>query len=179
MLIVIAGSTPVAAALNTPLVMEAKIAPVGARVVVMSEVEASTEAAAALRGGAHGFIPLTLEAPVVFQALSYILDGGVYYPPTMLLRNEPGAGPDVSRRSSLDKMRNFTSLEWLILEKLSQAKSNKAIAADLNICEATIKMHIRRIMQKLGVANRTQIALYCANWRRDRDASVERTDRAQ
>ncbi len=46
-----------------------------------------------------------------------------------------------------------------IIEALKFGHSNKIIARRLNIAEATVKIHIRQIMRKLGVQNRTQIAL--------------------
>lgn len=46
-----------------------------------------------------------------------------------------------------------------IIEGLQLGHSNKMIARKLNIAEATVKIHIRQIMRKLGVNNRTQIAL--------------------
>lgn len=46
-----------------------------------------------------------------------------------------------------------------MLVVLRQGKSNKHIARELNMCEATVKVHVRHIMRKLSVANRTEVAL--------------------
>ncbi len=46
-----------------------------------------------------------------------------------------------------------------MLELLREGKSNKLIARDLEMCESTVKVHVRQIMRKLGAANRTQAAL--------------------
>jgi hypothetical protein len=45
------------------------------------------------------------------------------------------------------------------MERLRYGKSNKHIARELHMQEATVKVHVRQIMRKLGVANRTQVAL--------------------
>jgi DNA-binding NarL/FixJ family response regulator len=50
-----------------------------------------------------------------------------------------------------------------VLEHLRRGDSNKLIARELNIREGTVKVHVRQIMRKLGVANRTQVAIACAN----------------
>jgi len=56
----------------------------------------------------------------------------------------------------------FTQRQKAVLECLSRGESNKAIARRLGIREGTIKVHVQRIMRKLGVANRTQVAIACA-----------------
>jgi two-component system nitrate/nitrite response regulator NarL len=50
-----------------------------------------------------------------------------------------------------------------VISHLRDGKSNKLIARELTICEGTVKLHVRRIMRKLGVANRTQAALVATN----------------
>ena len=46
-----------------------------------------------------------------------------------------------------------------MLELLGHGESNKAIARRLNIREGTVKVHVRHIMRRMGVANRTQVAI--------------------
>lgn len=57
---------------------------------------------------------------------------------------------------------SLTPRENDVLDRLREGKANKLIARDLNMTEATVKVHMRQIMRKLGVANRTQ-AVLCAN----------------
>jgi len=56
---------------------------------------------------------------------------------------------------------DLTARQKAVLERLSRGDSNKAIARRLGIREGTVKVHVRQIMRKLGVANRTQVALAC------------------
>ena len=42
---------------------------------------------------------------------------------------------------------------------IKQGKSNKVIAYDLNMCESTVKVHVRNIMKKLNAKNRTEVAM--------------------
>ncbi len=46
-----------------------------------------------------------------------------------------------------------------VLQGLTEGKSNKEIARDLNLSEPTIKLHVRTLYRKIGVSNRTQAAL--------------------
>ena len=52
----------------------------------------------------------------------------------------------------------FTPREARIAEALRKGKANKIIAYDLNLCESTVKVHIRNIMKKLKATNRTEVA---------------------
>jgi DNA-binding NarL/FixJ family response regulator len=56
----------------------------------------------------------------------------------------------------------LTSRQGDVANLLSQGLSNKLIARQLAITEATVKVHIRQIMRKLGASNRTQAALLTA-----------------
>jgi DNA-binding CsgD family transcriptional regulator len=58
---------------------------------------------------------------------------------------------------------NLTERQKSVLERLGRGDSNKAIARVLGIREGTVKVHVRQIMRKLGVTNRTQVAIACAN----------------
>ena len=53
--------------------------------------------------------------------------------------------------------------EWEILRCLSSGKPNKAIARELNIAETTVKVHIKSLLRKLSVSNRTQAAIWALN----------------
>ncbi|WP_136625483.1 response regulator transcription factor, partial [Mesorhizobium norvegicum] len=52
----------------------------------------------------------------------------------------------------------FTIREAAVVEALKKGKANKIIAYELNLCESTVKVHIRNIMKKLKATNRTEVA---------------------
>ena len=62
--------------------------------------------------------------------------------------------------ASLNKV-GLTARERQVLERLQLGASNKLIGRQLNLRESTVKVHIRRILRKLGAVHRTQAAL-CA-----------------
>ena len=65
----------------------------------------------------------------------------------------------------------FTERQYAVLVCLCQGDPNKVIGRKLGMTETTVKVHVREIMRKLGVSNRTQVAIaashVCA------DAAVE------
>ena len=52
----------------------------------------------------------------------------------------------------------FTTRQTSVAKALRQGKANKIIAYELNMCESTVKVHVRHIMKKLGATNRTEVA---------------------
>jgi DNA-binding NarL/FixJ family response regulator len=63
------------------------------------------------------------------------------------------------------RIRSPTARQRAVLELLSRGDTNKVIARRLGMREGTVKAHVRQIMRKFGVANRTQVAVVCANGR--------------
>ena len=61
-----------------------------------------------------------------------------------------------------DSPEPLTERETDVLRHLAQGKSNKQIAGDLSISDATVRTHVSNILTKLGVQSRTQAALYAA-----------------
>lgn len=75
---------------------------------------------------------------------------------------EGGFRPVSSLTSRSDVMRarfqDLTHRELEVLAKLSRGSPNKIIAHELGICQGTVKIHVRHIMQKLRASNRTQVS---------------------
>lgn len=137
--------------------------------VVVVSVREDTEAIReALRAGAMGYIPKTSSPEVTTNALRFILAGGVYIPPHVLhltdTRPEPSSGRDAGGTpEQLEKAEGgspfgLTERQLEVLRLMAQGRSNKDIAADLNISPGTVKMHVSRIFKVLNVENRTQAA---------------------
>lgn len=80
------------------------------------------------------------------------------------------AGPDgqlgeSGQRNPVDTDR-FSLSERRVLSALATGKTNKAIARELDLAEATVKVYVKAIFRKIGVANRTQAAIWIAEQRR-------------
>ena len=69
--------------------------------------------------------------------------------------------PQPERRLRSEIHLNLTDREMDVLSLLQKGKQNKIIAHALNISESTAKVHIRNIMRKFHLRNRTEVALMC------------------
>jgi two-component system nitrate/nitrite response regulator NarL len=63
-------------------------------------------------------------------------------------------------RSAAETANRLSPREAQILRHLMQGASNKLIARELGLAEATIKVHLKAILRKAKVANRTQAAMW-------------------
>jgi DNA-binding NarL/FixJ family response regulator len=68
----------------------------------------------------------------------------------------------------------FTARQAAVADALRRGKANKIIAYELNLCESTVKVHIRNIMKKLKAKNRTEVA-YKINDMMPRSGGSDRT----
>jgi DNA-binding NarL/FixJ family response regulator len=70
---------------------------------------------------------------------------------------QSGAPMDVPG-AELSRLDRLTDRQRQVISLLARGASNKEIAANLKVTEATIKLHVHRILRVLGVANRTEAA---------------------
>lgn len=108
----------------------------------------------AVEAGAAGYQLKDVEPDVLVQAIRDIVQGGKSLHPkaTHHVLNQFTSG-----KRKLDEL---TSREKDVLKEIAMGKSNKEIAASLYITEKTVKTHVSNILAKLGLADRTQAALY-------------------
>jgi DNA-binding NarL/FixJ family response regulator len=129
-----------------------------ALLVIISDREDAQEICAAFEAGAVGFMPTSIEPAVAFQALSFIRSGGSFFPPSALSTSLRETTINGAARVS-----DLTAKQEQVVGGLHKGLSNKTIARQLEMSEATVKVHVRHIMRKFGVANRTQLAVAAMN----------------
>jgi len=123
----------------------------GQRVALLSGEATKKIAEQALEASAAGFVPKTLPAKSMINAVKFMAMGEQYAPVDFM------TAADVTPAHPLaDKL---TPRELQVLKGLTEGKSNKEIARDLDITEPTIKLHMKTLYRKLDAANRTQAAL--------------------
>jgi len=125
----------------------------GRPVAVFSGTANSAIAKEAIVKGAAGFLPKTLGARSMVSAIRFMAAGETFVPYDFMQQNEEKT------------VGNLTERETDVLKGLSQGKSNKEIARDLDLQEVTIKLHVKTLCRKLDAKNRTQAAMIA----RDRD----------
>lgn len=121
------------------------------KLAVMSGVANRDVANAAMARGAHGFIPKSLTASSLVNAIKFILSGEKYIPFDF-------GSADTSGKPE-GEFATLSARELQTLEQLCIGLSNKEIARNLDIQEVTVKLHVKNLLGKLGVSNRTQAAL--------------------
>jgi DNA-binding NarL/FixJ family response regulator len=125
-------------------------------VIVLAYKNDSELARTAICNGAKGFIPVTMGFEIAVQALRFVLAGGTYVPMDFMLATDwPGAAQSPPQ----PKSGAITARELAVVRAIQQGKPNKVIAYELNMCESTVKVHVRNIMKKLNAKNRTDLAI--------------------
>ena len=128
----------------------------GIRLVILSEREEVSQATAALEQGASGYIPMTMSLKVVSEAIRLVQAGGMYVPASSVLAaNRPNESKSAEASTGLS---GLTTRQLAVLDAVRRGKANKIIAYELNMCESTVKVHLRNIMKKLHARNRTEAA---------------------
>ena len=124
----------------------------GSPVALMSGIASRSVAEEALSFGAAGFVPKTLAAKTLVNAVRVMAMGEKYAPIDFMTADDPTVAPNPLAQK-------LSRRELQVLEGLSKGKSNKEIARDLDLQEPTIKLHVKTLYRKIGAANRTQAAL--------------------
>jgi len=118
-----------------------------ARIIVLTTFDGDEDIYRALQAGAKGYLLKGMTADELTQAIRTVHSGKSRIPAVVAERlAERMGGP------------SLTSRELDVLKRIVGGRSNKEIASDLFISEATVKTHINSILSKLGVSDRTQAA---------------------
>lgn len=119
-----------------------------ARIVVLSNYDGSEDVHRAFAMGASGYLTKDATMQDIVQAILAVHAGRCYLSPALaeMLRNRVAAD-------------DLTPREREVLQLLAEGLSNKEIAAHLGIAEKTVRIHLTRVFDKLGVEDRTQAVL--------------------
>jgi DNA-binding NarL/FixJ family response regulator len=138
-------------------------------VVIVSANEDPVVIRRAVKFGASGFIPKSLDTQRIGQALQAVLAGDAWTPPDVDL----SAGEDRETADLVRRLATLTPQQLRVLMMLSEGLLNKQIAYELSVSEATVKAHVSAILQKLAVDSRTQAVIAAA-----RISATQRLDAA-
>ncbi|WP_323038320.1 response regulator transcription factor [Gemmobacter sp.] len=133
-----------------PGVSEVVAANIGGAVVVMSGSVQRSFVEGAMQRGARGYVPKTLPARALAEAMRQVASGRSYLPVDLHADSNLALPPGLA---------HLSPQEMRVLRFLCQGLSNKEIAREMDIGEVTVKTHMRAICTKLGARNRTQAAL--------------------
>jgi DNA-binding NarL/FixJ family response regulator len=121
-------------------------------IVVISDTASSDEIMRIIGYGARGYIPTSMPYHIAVEAVRFVEAGGTFVPAGHLL-----AGRDAHKQRAGASA--LTERQMKVVEAVGHGFANKQIAYKLRMSENTVKVHLRHIMKKLNVKNRTEIAI--------------------
>jgi two-component system nitrate/nitrite response regulator NarL len=111
--------------------------------------------------GASGYLLKKISRNALEESIRLVLAGEKVLP-SRLVTVMPRIGVSWQPKSKGGGLEQLSNREIDILRCLANGQSNKATADTLGIAESTVKVHVKRILQKIHAANRTQAALWGA-----------------
>ena len=139
----------------TEVINKIKTTAPNTKIVAISASEDTRNIRKILSNGVKGYIPKKSDSNILSGALKLILDGGTYIPLAML-ENNIDYNKNIQQHSL---KKNLTNRQSQVLDLIAQGKSNKQIAYDMGVSEATVKLHINALLRSLKVNNRTQAVI--------------------
>ncbi len=128
------------------------------RVVILTVSDNADDLVAAIRSGADGYLLKDMEPEDLLAAIDEALNGR-----TVIGERLNGLLARAIRDEAAAKQRDMAALtdrEKEILQGLAQGLSNKLIARNLDISEATVKVHVKNLLKKLGFHSRLEAAVW-------------------
>jgi two-component system nitrate/nitrite response regulator NarL len=148
----------------------------GGRIAVVADHYRLSELVSAFRAGANGYIVDVMTCDIFIKSLELVMMGETIFPPAFLSyvldtggdrllaaapSNQNGEAILVTTEDVITPQ--LSPREKSILRCLIEGDSNKCIARKIDIAEATVKVHVKAILRKIRVQNRTQAAIWGMN----------------
>ena len=119
-----------------------------ARIIVLTTYDGDEDIYRALKVGARAYLLKGMTSEELIATIRAVHAGKSHIPPAIAERLAERMGTQ-----------DLTPREFDVLEQIVDGRSNKEIAAELQVSEATVKTHINSLLSKLGVTDRTQAAM--------------------
>ena len=123
----------------------------GSPVGIISGTATKRVAEEALASGAAGFLPKTMTAKSLQNAVKFMVAGEIFAPVAFMSQQ------DDKNEHSFEKL--LSERERQVLIGLTKGQANKEIARDLDLQEVTVKLHVKTLSRKLEARNRTHAAM--------------------
>lgn len=131
-------------------------------VIIVTASDDEDDLFEAIQAGARGYVVKSVDISDLIQQIRQVLTGGVGMTNDLTTKLVTGLARRGSKslNADLTKRDSLTEREKEVLGLIAQGATNKEIAASLFISENTVRAHVRTLMQKLHLDNRTQLAVY-------------------
>ena len=134
-------------------------ADVDSRIVVLSVSDDHADIFKAVRAGADGYLLKDLEPDNLLNEIRRAISGEQVVSETIrdvLLSAQDAWVPE----NVHPRIRELTEREKDVLRLIARGLSNKGIGSDLEIAEGTVKVHVKRLLSKLGLKSRVEAAVF-------------------
>lgn len=136
-----------------------------AKILVSTSLEDEEKILAAIQAGALGYFPKTAPRMYLLEAIRKVADGVPYLPAGIAQKLFKSIREmKSSARSAIDEP--LTSRQEEILALLGEGRSDQEISKILHLEESTVRSHVHRILQRLGVESRAQAVAYANRGRK-------------
>lgn len=125
-------------------------------VIILSDREDASSVLGALDKGVRGYITTSMALDVAVHAIRLVRAGGTFVPALTLIASRDSI-KKLPSSSEISRSSLFTARQTKVVGELRLGKPNKIIAHELNMCESTVKVHVRNIMKRLRAKNRTEV----------------------
>jgi two-component system, NarL family, nitrate/nitrite response regulator NarL len=144
----------------TTCVRQIRAAAPRTRIVILADSIRMNRLADAMTSGVDGYLLKNMSADALHQSLRIVSLGEKVLPSELanLLVNERLASR--SDCGSTHHLNGLSDREMQILSHVRKGGQNKQIANDLKISDGTVKVHLKSILKKIHVQNRTQAAIW-------------------
>jgi DNA-binding NarL/FixJ family response regulator len=132
------------------------------QVVVLTTFHADEQVLRALRAGAAGFVLKDTAPAEIVDAVRRVAAGEPVLSPAVtrqLMRHAAGTAADSRQSRARERLAALNDREREVAVLVGRGLANAQIAAELFMSVATVKTHVSRVLAKLGLNNRVQIAL--------------------
>jgi NarL family two-component system response regulator LiaR len=132
------------------------------RIIILTSFSEEDQVIPAIRAGAHGYLLKDIAPNELVQAVRDAFLGNVQLHPEIArkLMAAVAAEEPSTTRMAKDTSEGLTEREHEVLHLITEGMNNREIAEKLFISEKTVKTHVSSILSKLGLADRTQAAIY-------------------
>lgn len=135
-----------------------------ARIVVLTSDLCTRRLSSALEAGADGYLMKDLSSDALTQSLRLVMLGEKVFPTHLAALLITGRVATAATTPEIPASRKgLSQREMQILRCLLSGDSNKMIANQLSITEATVKVHLKSLLRKINASNRTQAAIWALN----------------
>ncbi|MET7640679.1 response regulator transcription factor [Streptomyces sp. NPDC005438] len=131
-------------------------------VLMLTTFHADEQVLRALRAGAAGFLLKDTPPGQIVQAVRAVAAGEPALSPVIaqkLIAHVADSGRDLRRKRARERLEQLAERELEVALAVGRGHSNAQISAELYMGVPTVKTHVSRILAKLGLNNRVQIAL--------------------